>query len=201
MTRGASHTRRRPGPAEPGDATLDLGPGADPESVARTIVLNKLAAQPRSRHELAQALDAKAVPDEVAAAVLDRFEEVGLVDDGAFAAAWVRSRHSGRGLARRALTHELRGKGVPDEVIDASLDQLDPVDEWAAARRLVERRLASTRRFDRTTRARRLAGLLARKGYPTAMAMQVVRAALDADAEADANADALADVDTAAPVD
>lgn len=170
--------RRRAGPAEPADAQRDLGPPADPESVARTILLTKLTAQARSRQELADALAAKAVPDEVAERVLDRFEQVGLVDDAAFAALWVRSRQSSRGLSRRALAHELRAKGIDDELIGASLEQVQPDDEREAAWRLVQRKLRSTRGLDRVVRTRRLVGMLARKGYPSGVAMQVVREAL-----------------------
>jgi len=170
--------RRRAGRTEPDETLHDLGPPADPEAVARAIVLTKLTAQARSRHELADALAAKAVPADVAKQVLDRFTEVGLVDDVAFAEAWVRSRQTSRGLAGRALAHELRGKGVDEEVIRDSLGQIQPDDEREAARVLVTRKLRSTRGLDQATRARRLAGLLARKGYPAGLAMQVVREAL-----------------------
>lgn len=180
--------RRRAGPAEPADTQQELGPPADPESVARTILLSKLTAQARSRKELAEALAAKAVPDDVAERVLDRFEQVGLVDDAAFADLWVRSRQSSRGLARRALAHELRGKGVDAELISASLEQVQPDDEQQTARRLVERKLRSTRGLDRIVRTRRLVGMLARKGYPPGVAMQVVREALAAE-ESDDKAD------------
>jgi regulatory protein len=176
--------RRRHREPDPGDR--DLGPPADPEAVARTIVLTKLTAQARSRHELADALTAKDVPVEVADAVLDRFEAVGLVDDSAFADAWVRSRSTGRGLSRAALRHELRRKGVSEEVIGESLEQLGPDAELDAARRLVERKLRSTRHLPTDVRFRRLVGLLARKGYPSGVSMRVVRQAIEADGAVDA---------------
>src|SRR3954466_9093358 len=97
-------------PPPPEDAA-DLGPEADHEAVARKILLDQLTGQPRSRSELAAKLAKKQVPTDVASRLLDRFEEVGLVDDAAFARDWVQSRQAGRGLARRALTVELRRKG------------------------------------------------------------------------------------------
>lgn len=165
---------RRP-PSEPDADDRDLGPPADPEGVARTIVLTKLTGQARSRHELATALDDKGVPPEVAAVVLDRFQAVGLVDDAAFADTWVQSRLATRGLSRRALHHELRRKGVDDEVIAESLEQIDSDTELEAARRLVQRKLASTRSLPADVRFRRLTGLLARKGYPAGVTFRVVR--------------------------
>lgn len=125
------------------------------------------------------------VPDDVAESVLDRFEQVSLVDDAAYAQMWVRSRHSGRGLARRALAHELRHRGVEDEVASAALEDLDDDQELETARALVARRLPNTRGLDRDARIRRLAGMLARKGYGSGVALRVVRDALSAEGDAD----------------
>lgn len=186
---GRPRTRQRRFPATrvgtgdgptPGSAADDT-PDADPEAVARELVLRQLTASPKSRAQLEDALVRRGVSDEVAARVLDRFTEVGLVDDAAFAEAWVRTRHTGRGLARRALAAELRDRGVEREVAAEAVDTLDADDEREAARALVERRLPSTRSLDPRKRASRLVGMLARKGYPAGLAYAVVREALAAD--------------------
>jgi regulatory protein len=119
----------------------------------------------------------------VADEVLSRFEDVGLIDDGAFADAWVESRHHGRGLARRALAQELRTKGVDSALIDAAVGRLDTEQEEATARELVARKMRVTRGLDRDKRLRRLAGMLARKGYSEGMALRVVREALEEEGE------------------
>lgn len=178
--RGRAGSAGRPGGADgptPGSAA-DATPDADPESVARAIVLRKLTAAPRTRAQLADDLRRRDVPAEVAERVLDRFGEVGLVDDHAFAEGWVRSRHAGRGLSRRALAHELRAKGVADETVAEAVEAVGPDDEAAAAAALVARRLPATRGLPTDRRVRRLAGMLARKGYPSGLAMRVVRDAL-----------------------
>jgi len=159
------------------------GPDADVESVARKILLDMLTGQARSRKELADKLADKLVPADVATRLLDRFEEVGLVDDEAYARSWIASRQPGKGLARRALAQELRRKGVDDEVARKALDELDPADEEAAARALVRKKLRSLRGVDDVTATRRLAGMLARKGYPPGMAFAVIRDELGADEE------------------
>lgn len=169
-------TQRAPAPPDP----VADGPEADPEAVARKILLDQLTGQPRSRKELSDKLASRNVPVEVATRLLDRFEEVGLVDDTAFAQAWVQSRRSvgsggGKGLARRALAQELRRKGVADEVAREALDEVDPADEEAAARVLVRKKLRSLARVDDTTATRRLVGMLARKGYGSGLAFAVVR--------------------------
>jgi regulatory protein len=169
----------------PPDPVAD-GPDADAESVARTILLDALTGQARSRQELRQKLAKRHVPDELAERLLDRFTEVGLVDDAAFARSWVESRQRSRGLARRALAQELRRKGVDDETARAALDEVDPDDEEEAARQLVRKKLRSLGGVDHATATRRLAGLLARKGYPAGLSFAVVREELGG-AEADSD--------------
>ena len=166
----------------PGSAEDDLG---DPESVARGICLRALTGAPKTRQQLADLLTTRGVPDDAAETVLDRFTEVGLIDDAAYARAWVSSRQAGRGLARRALSAELRAKGVDAEVVAEAVEAVDDEDEREAARRLVDRKVGAMRRLDRTTATRRLMGMLARKGYSGGLAAAVVREALDGAGAAD----------------
>jgi len=160
--------------------------------VARKILLDALTGQARSRKELADKLAKKDVPTELAERLLDRFEEVGLVDDDAFARAWIASRQPGKGLARRALAQELRRKGIVDEVAREALDEIDPDDEEAAARVLVRKKLRSMHGVDQLKATRRLVGMLARKGYGAGMAFAIVKDELrlrgkdELDAEPDA---------------
>ncbi|WP_432082724.1 recombination regulator RecX [Streptomyces sp. WAC 04229] len=190
--RAKDGTRRRRGRAEPfaedGGATsssrAEKGePPRDPVEQARAICLRLLTGTPRTRSQLADALRKREIPDEAAEEVLSRFEEVGLINDSAFAEAWVESRHHGRGLARRALARELRTKGVDNTLIDAAVSRLDSEQEEETARELVARKLRATRGLDRDKRLRRLAGMLARKGYPEGMALRVVRQALEEEGE------------------
>ncbi|MEU9099279.1 recombination regulator RecX [Streptomyces sp. NPDC048361] len=174
---------RRGGPDGRGDGTTSTKaekepPPQDPAERARAICLRLLTGTPRTRKQLADALKKREIPDEISEEVLSRFEEVGLINDAAFADAWVESRHHGRGLARRALARELRTKGVDATVVDEAVAQLDSDREEETARALVARKLRSTRGLDRDRRLRRLAGMLARKGYPEGMALRVVRQAL-----------------------
>jgi regulatory protein len=164
--------------AEPPPDPVTRGADADPESVARTILLDQLTGRARTRKELADKLRQRNVPDEIATRLLDRFTEVGLIDDAAFARSWVAGRQSGRGLARRALAQELRRKGVDDDVAREALDEIDPEREHEAARALVRKKLRSLSRVDDTTATRRLVGMLARKGYDAGTAYSVVRAEL-----------------------
>ncbi|MFE6768845.1 recombination regulator RecX [Streptomyces fimicarius] len=167
----------------PSSSRAEKGEPRDPVEQARNICLRLLTGTPRTRKQLADALRKREIPDEAAEEVLARFEDVGLIDDAAFAGAWVESRHHGRGLARRALVRELRTKGVDSAVIDEAVGQLDADQEEETARELVARKLRSTRGLDRDKRLRRLAGMLARKGYGEGMALRVVRQALEEEGE------------------
>jgi regulatory protein len=171
--------KRIPGSAAGEPALARAGDEADPEAVARQICLRMLAAAPRTRAQLATALRRRNVPDEAAEAVLSRFADVKLIDDAMFASAWVESRHHGRGLSGRALAAELRQRGVAPGDIRAAMDKLGPDQEIATARSLVARRLAATRGQPTAVRVRRLIGVLARKGYPQALAYRVAREALE----------------------
>lgn len=151
----------------------------DPESVARGICLRALTGAPKTRQQLADLLAEKGVPEDAAETVLDRYTEVGLIDDAAFARSWVSSRQAGRGLARRALSAELRAKGVEPEVAAEAVEAVGDDDERETARRLVDRKVGGMRRLDRATATRRLMGMLARKGYNGGLAAAVVREALD----------------------
>ncbi len=178
-TRSSGHDAARQGagevPASPDE------PDADPVTVARAICLRLLTERARTRQELAQALRKRDVPDEAASTVLERFDEVGLIDDAAFAGQWVRSRHAQRGLARRAIAVELRRKGVADEVAQEALAEVDTAAEEQRARELVDRKLRSIPADTperRVTAGRKLVGMLARRGYPGGIAYRVVREAL-----------------------
>ena len=166
----------RPGPpADPTDATDPV----DPVERARELCLRLLAGRPRTRAELADAMRRRGMPDEAAAAVLARFTDAGLIDDAVFARAWVESRHHNRGLARRALSAELKQRGVDGQHIEAAVSALDPAEELATARRLVAKAMRASRGKPLPTRIRRLAGLLARKGYPAPVAYRIVREAIE----------------------
>ncbi|MGN7252654.1 MULTISPECIES: regulatory protein RecX [unclassified Arthrobacter] len=152
--------------------------------MARAIVLRQLTASPKSRLQLERKLAERNVPEDVAAAVLDRFEEVRLVDDAEFADMWVRSRSQSRRLARGALRRELADKGIDPDTAASALEQVSDEDEEAAARHLVQRKLRPgtdlTDRAERDKTTRRLASMLARKGYQPSQAFRIVGEVLDA---------------------
>jgi regulatory protein len=148
---------------------------ADPYTVARTIALRQLTTAARTRSELASAMARRGVTGDVAEQLLTRFEELQLIDDEALAKQWVQSRHAGRGVGRRVLAQELRRRGVDAGTVREAVEEIGPEQELAAARDLARRRLAGMSETDPALRARRLMGILARKGYASSVVIQVVR--------------------------
>src|SRR5690606_24367962 len=154
---------------------------ADPYAVARAIVLRQLTTSPKSREQLRKKLRERNCPDDVAEVGLDRITRVGLVNDEKYAEAYVRSKQVSRGLSKRALAHELRTKGVDRDTAEAVLAEVRPIDEEQRARALVDARLPRLHDLDRNVVIRRLAGMLARKGYPSGLSLRVIREGMDAD--------------------
>jgi regulatory protein len=163
----------------PPDDPLHVGDEPDPESVARAIVLRQLALAPRSRAQLERKLSQRGCNPEVATRVLDRMTEVGLVDDEAYAELLVRSKQEAKGLARKGLAHELRRQGIDPDIADGALGAIGVDDERAKAEELVAKKLRTMAGLSPEVQARRLAGMLARKGYSGDVAWPVIREAVN----------------------
>lgn len=140
---------------------------------ARKIALDLLSARPRSEAELRAALGKKDVPPEIVDELCQRFNEVGLLDDAAFAAtlATSRSQHSGRGRMR--IRQELRQKGVDDEVAQAALEEISVDDEIEAARAVAAKKQRALGKLEHHVAKRRLVGVLSRRGFSSSVVMQV----------------------------
>ncbi len=154
------------------------------EQAARALVLRALTGTPRTRLQLEQLLSQRGVSEQVSRGLLDRFTQVGLIDDARFAHTWVSSRMASKGLARPVLARELADQGVDAATAEAALHQCDAVDELEAARQLVRRRLPSCATKPREVQIRRLVAHLQRKGYGLADSLQAVNEVLGEAGEA-----------------
>ena len=161
------------------DAMSESGSDTDPRVAAREIALRRLSVRARSRKELAQDLKSRDVSAEVSEELLNRFAEVGLIDDAAFAEEWVESRGRRSGVAR--LRQELRLKGVADEHIAEAIGGREDED-LSNARELAARKVASMEGLETIVRQRRLTAYLGRRGFSNAVVRRVVGEVLDAHA-------------------
>lgn len=172
------------------DSTDARGPGTgewsgtgNPETAAKNLCLRWLSVQARSRAELAAKLRERGIPDSAADLALDRLTDVGLIDDAAYAEAFVASRHRDRGLGRSALRRELERKGIDRDLADQALQSIDGDAERSRAAALVAKKLDSAMFAGTEAARRRLLGMLARRGYSSAVAIAVVNDALRGFAE------------------
>lgn len=172
--RARGRADRRPGGPAPGPQD---DPG-DPAAVAKSVCLRLLADAARSRYQLEEVLRRRGIPDDVAGRVLDRLTEVGLLDDAAYASAFVLSKQRDRGLGRAALRAELRRKGISAVLAEAAVAVVDVESERERAFSLVAKRLDAAMFAGLPAARRRLLGLLARRGYAASLAASVVDAAL-----------------------
>ncbi|MGB3828573.1 MAG: regulatory protein RecX [Ornithinimicrobium sp.] len=173
---GADRSERAPAPAH-----QDVDSAADGEGMARArqIALRQLAMGPRTRAQLRQKMRDRECSPEVIERVLERMSAVGLVDDQAYAHMLVRAKGEGSGLAVRGLRHALQKKGVPPEMAEVAIAEVEPAQEYAQAQALVAARLPRLHGLDREVQMRRLGGFLARKGYPAGLSFAVIKEALD----------------------
>ena len=153
------------------------------EELARALCLRLLTARARTRAELAAQLAKRGYPDEVSTLVLDRLADVGLIDDADFAEQWVHSRRANAGKGKRALAAELHTKGVDNDVITSVLGGINPAAERGRAEQLVRAKLRRENLDDEARVSRRLAAVLARRGFGQTMAFDVVSTELAAERE------------------
>lgn len=141
--------------------------------VARKIALDQLNVRQRSTQELRAAMARRNVPEDVAEEILRRFQDVGLIDDAAFAAALTASRSEFGLRGSRRIRQELQVKGIDRELADEALAGLSSQDERQAALTLAERRARSLAGLEPHVARRRLMGVLARRGFPGSVVASV----------------------------
>jgi len=142
---------------------------------AKQVLLRRLSNAPRTRNELAKDLKDKDISDDVANLALDRFEEVGLINDQALASNYVSSQHERKGLGKNALRQQLRAKGVSDDVALEAVSQISEDQEFQTAFALACKKIRSLQRDDAKTQLRKIVGVLARKGYSSNLAFRVAK--------------------------
>ena len=142
---------------------------------AKQVLLRRLSHAPRTRKELAKDLKDKDISDDVANVALDRFEEVGLINDQALASNYVSSQHERKGLGKNALRQQLRAKGISDDMALEAISQISDDQEFQAAFALACKKIRSLQRDDAKTQLRKIVGVLARKGYSSNLAFRVAK--------------------------
>ncbi|GLV58164.1 regulatory protein RecX [Dictyobacter sp. S3.2.2.5] len=92
----------------------------DEEALQKAVdrAMNYLSFRPRSREEVRRYLKQKQTPLELIDAVIERLNQLDLINDESFASFWIESRERFRPKGAQAIKNELKMKGVKREVID-----------------------------------------------------------------------------------
>jgi len=155
--------------------------------VVLAAALGFLEARPRSAAEVRRRLTGAGYREELVAGAIERLAELGVLDDEAFARAWIESRDRARPRGERALRSELFRKGIDRQLADDVLDQRateQPDADAAAARRVLERHAnALARVADPRARRQRAYALLARSGFDSETAVEAIAATFPRDSE------------------
>ena len=170
---------------------LEPGQPIDPRVLARLVThdahlraresaLRLLAGRPRSAAEVGERLARRRVPKATIQAVIDGLAADGLLDDLAFARAWIARRTARSQYGLRRIRWELRQKGVPLETIDRALsesgvDRGTGRNEEQLATALIQQSARRYRSLPPDRRTRRIAGLLQRRGFAPGTIVRALR--------------------------
>ena len=182
-SKSSRSSSRRPIPGDGDSENFDQPRLLSPEKLetrARNVLLHQLARSAKSTSQLRKILEQREIPSEIAEKVLERFTEVGLIDDAAYAETIVNSRRTYKGLAKSAIKRELNDKGVSQELVEEAISVITAEDDFESAKQLAIRRYRQMAHLERDVRTRRLAGFLQRKGYGGSSVFAAIKFAEDA---------------------
>jgi regulatory protein len=151
------------------------------DSTTYARALDMLARAPRSVRDLRRRLLLKGEPEVAVDVTIERLTSAGLLNDAAYARAFVRSKVASQGFSPRRLQQELAKRGVARDVADAAIAEVfhdESIDESANIERVARKKLKTLRGLDADTQRRRLFAFLARRGYSVDDVRAVVRAVL-----------------------
>ncbi len=146
---------------------------------AREVALRQLDVRARSRSELETAITSRGFSSEVAASVIERLTQLGLVDDLAFARAFSRGRFEAVGKTGAALRVDLHRKGISPEIIDTVLSEIGADEQFERALNLAQKKMRSMPNCDDQAVRRRIFSMLGRKGYSPQVCIRVLDAIVE----------------------
>ena len=153
----------------------------DDPAVVLEAAARFLEARSRSVAEVRRRLTSAGYRVDLVDGAIARLGDLGMLDDEAFARAWVESRDRARPRGERALRDELRLKGIDRAIADAVLQERQgegtATPDREAADRLIQKHARSLERIDDPRRRRERAyALLARNGFDPETAREVAAA-------------------------
>lgn len=148
---------------------------------AKEQAMRFLARRAHSAAELRRKLQQKKIEPRAIDAVIAHLRAIGLLDDEAFARAFIADRVRLKMEGKTKLAIELKKRGVAEPIVATLLDELLPSDETELERAQEFAIKAASRltRYDAATRKRRLIAQMMRKGFGYEIAKKVIAKVVD----------------------
>ena len=125
-----------------------------------------LRIRPRSEEEIRDRLKLKGYGPGLIDEIIEELKKAGDVDDAKFARFWLESRMHQNPVGDVVLKHELKRRGVSDDVIRATLEhKAENYDEYAIALPMAEERFRRFGKIDRRKALKRVYDFLLRRGF------------------------------------
>ena len=141
-------------------------------AAARESTLRLLAVRERSAAELRTRLRTRGFDPEVIDQTLEKMAASGLQSDERFAERFAQDIGAARGWSSRRTKSELLGRGLSRELAEAAAAQ-DPEGDRDRAVEVARKQVRRMAGLAADVRVRRLAGLLARRGYGSDICLSV----------------------------
>lgn len=168
------------GPGLSFDQDEDDEPDFDADyAQAKKTAMNMLAMRDHSSDELRKKLLKRDLMPEAIDVLIEKLQNSRLLNDEEFAHRFARAQRENRKLSRSVLKRELSKKGISPELASEAVAEIDGEEELA--REVAQKKANSTRRLDYAVRERRILGMLARRGFPSAICIKVTREVLAED--------------------
>lgn len=152
----------------------------DPLEKAMQQAARFLSFRPRSESEVRIFLKKKEVESQTIDEVITMFKQNKFIDDNKFAIWWIDQRLSFRPMSTRLLKLELKKKGVADEIVSSSFQQVEEekqivVSDVVQAERIVAQKQKRYQSLPSQEQFEKLAGLLTRRGFSYETIKKVLR--------------------------
>ena len=163
---------KRPAPIEAGSG---LSAAENPAEAARELMLRELTRGPRSAVQLERLLIKHDCPTELIDELIERYKDVGLVDDKAYAKALVNTRRNLKKLAKPMIKRELVAAGLAEEDFTEVLENISRDSELELATELALKKLRASQNLPYEAQVRRTSAFLARRGFGSSLIGEAIR--------------------------
>jgi len=132
-----------------------------------------------TRSELRKKLESKGYEEKEIGDVLKKLEDLGFLNDLRFAQRWIELRARNKPISKKAMALELKKKGMDEGLIGEAMMRLEEEgnlpSDFDMAKSLAISRMKRMKGCKRDVVLRRLYGMLARKGFPPDVIMDVLK--------------------------